>query len=159
MPGRRPSIADEIRQSTAFASRAQELTVALLRTSNVVRRRLARIAEQRGITLQQYNVLRIFRGARGSSLSALEIADRLIEQTPGVSRLLDRLVARKLVRRDRATDDRRMIECVLTAKGLELLASLDDAMTRADEVAMKMLSARELDTLDGLLGRIRREGD
>ena len=159
MAARKFSITDEIRQTTPFASRAQALTVALLRTSNVVRRRLSQVVEREGITLQQYNVLRILRGARGASLSALQIADRLIEQTPGVSRLLDRLVARKLIRRDRATADRRMIECVLTPKGLEVLSRLDDAVTRADEAAMKMLSARELDTLDALLERIRRPRD
>ena len=152
---RRRSIREEIQQRKPFASRAQELTVALLRTSDVVRRRLAEVVAREGITLQQYNVLRILRGAGGAPLSALQIADRLIEQTPGVSRLLDRLVAKKLVRRDRAATDRRMIECVVAPKGLELLDRLDDAVTRADESAVNMLTPAELDTLGRLLDRIR----
>jgi DNA-binding MarR family transcriptional regulator len=155
MAGRKSSIGEEIRQRKPFASRAQELTVALLRTSDVVRRRIAQVVEREDITLQQYNVLRILRGARGEPLSALEIGDRLIEQTPGVSRLLERLVTKKLIRRDRAAADRRMIECFVTAKGLEVLARLDQAVTRADETAVNMLTARELDTLADLLERIR----
>jgi DNA-binding MarR family transcriptional regulator len=157
MGGRTRTIGDDIRQTTPFASRAQELTVALLRTSDVVRRRLARVVEREDITLQQYNVLRILRGARGEPLSALEISDRLIEQTPGVSRLLERLVAKKVIRRDRATADRRMIECFITPKGLELLERLDEAVTRADEAAMQALTPRELNTLADLLQRIRAE--
>jgi len=156
MAGRTTSVGEEIRQTRPFVSRAQELTVALLRTSDIVRPRLAQVVAREGITLQQYNVLRILRGARGVSLSALQIGDRLIEQTPGVSRLLERLVAKKLVRRDRAARDRRMIECFITAKGLELLARLDEAVTRADEEAVAMLGAAELDTLADFLERIRR---
>ena len=158
MAGRKRSIGEEIRQTRPFASRAQELTVALLRTSDVVRRRLAKVVEQEDITLQQYNVLRVLRGARGEPLSALQISDRLIEQTPGVSRLLDRLVAKRLIRRDRATADRRMIECFVTPKGLEVLERLDQAVTRADESAVNMLTARELNTLADLLERIRQPG-
>src|SRR5512146_3559109 len=154
MAGRKSSISEDIRQTRPFASRAQELTVALLRTSDVVRRRIAQVVEREGITLQQYNVLRILRGARGEPLSALQIGERLIEQAPGVSRLLERLVAKRLIRRDRAAADRRMIECFVTPKGLELLARLDATVTRADEAAVKMLTARELDTLADLLGRI-----
>jgi DNA-binding MarR family transcriptional regulator len=152
---RRRSIAQDIRQSRPFSSKAQELTVALLRTADVVRRRLGRALEQEDVTLQQYNVLRILRGARHEPLSALQIGERLIEQTPGVSRLVDRLVAKKLVRRDRGSTDRRMIECFITQSGLDLLSRLDTAVTRADEDVMSALSARDLKALDALLSRIR----
>jgi DNA-binding MarR family transcriptional regulator len=64
-------------------------------------------------------------------------------------------VAKKLIRRDRSAVDRRMIECLITAKGLEVLARLDQAVTQADEAAVNMLTARELDTLADVLERIR----
>jgi DNA-binding MarR family transcriptional regulator len=152
---RRRSIAQDIQQSRPFSSRGQELTVALLRTADVVRRRLGRALEREDITLQQYNVLRILRGARNEPLSALQIGERLIEQTPGVSRLVERLVSRKLARRERGSTDRRMIECFITQSGLDLLSRLDAAVTRADEDVMSALSARDLTTLDALLSRIR----
>jgi DNA-binding MarR family transcriptional regulator len=152
---RQASILDELKQTRPFASKAQEVTIALLRTTDLVRRRLAGVIEKEGITLQQYNVLRILRGARGEPLSALEITDRLIEQTPGVSRLLDRLVAKGLVRRDRSVQDRRMLECSLSDRGLQILARLEEPVARADAEALHALTARELATLDGLLSRIR----
>jgi DNA-binding MarR family transcriptional regulator len=153
---RGPSIVEELKQTRPFASKAQEATVALLRTTDVVRRRLARIVEPVGITLQQYNVLRILRGAGGEPMSALDVAERLIEETPGVSRLLDRLVAKGLIQRDRCSRDRRRLECSITRKGLEVLARLDDPVTRADSHALHVLTAREIATLSDLLARIRR---
>ena len=63
--------------------------VALLRAADGVRRRMAGVLADAGLTLQQYNVLRILRGARPDPLPTLEIADRMIERTPGITRLLD----------------------------------------------------------------------
>jgi DNA-binding MarR family transcriptional regulator len=153
-PGR-SSILAELKQTRPFATKAQEATVALLRTTDVVRRRLARVIERERITLQQYNVLRILRGAGGQPMSALDVAERLIEEAPGVSRLLDRLVAKGLIERERSAEDRRRLECSITRKGLELLARLDEPVVRADSDAMNGLSAREIATLEDLLARIR----
>lgn len=149
------SILAELKQTRPFATKAQGATVALLRTADVVRRRLARVVERERITLQQYNVLRILRGAAGQPMSALDVAQRLIEEAPGVSRLLDRLVAKGLIQRERSAEDRRRLECSITRKGLELLARLDEPIVRADSDAMSGLSAREIATLDDLLARIR----
>jgi DNA-binding MarR family transcriptional regulator len=148
-------IVEELKQTRPFATKAQEATVALLRTTDVVRRRLARAVEPEGITLQQYNVLRILRGMGGEPMSALEVGERLIEQTPGVSRLLDRLVSKGLIRRDRSGRDRRRLECSITRQGLELLARLDEPIVRADTDALHGLTAREIATLNELLTRIR----
>ena len=73
----------------------------LVRTADLVRRVLDAVVEPHGITLQQYNVLRILRGAGAEGLPTLEIGERMIEQAPGVTRLLDRLEAKGLVRRQR----------------------------------------------------------
>jgi DNA-binding MarR family transcriptional regulator len=149
------SIVEELKQTRPFASKAQETTVALLRTTDVVRRRLARVVEREGITLQQYNVLRILRGAGGEPMAALDVAERLIEETPGVSRLLDRLVRKGFIQRDRCSQDRRRLECSITRKGLELLARLDEPILRADSDALHGLSPQEIATLGDLLTRIR----
>ncbi len=152
-PGAR-TIQEDIKQTRPFASKGQEATIALLRTADVVRRRVARVVEREGTTLQQYNVLRILRGAPGP-LSALDIAERLIEETPGVSRLIDRLVVKKLVRRTRSAQDRRRLECSITPLGLELLKRLDRDVDRADAASMEVLSSDELAGLTRLLDRIR----
>jgi DNA-binding MarR family transcriptional regulator len=151
---RNPTIAEDIRQSRPFASRGQEVTIALLRTADVIRRRLGKVVEREDITLQQYNVLRILRGAPGP-MAALEIGDRLIEETPGVSRLLDRLVAKKLVRRTRSAHDRRMLECSVTPLGLRLLDRLEEDVNREDAAPMSVLNAKDIGMLSEFLDRIR----
>jgi DNA-binding MarR family transcriptional regulator len=154
----RPSrLADELRQTKPFKSPAHEASIALLRTADRVRRNLARAVETEDITLQQYNVLRILRGAHGQPLSALQIGERLIEETPGVSRLIDRLVAKGLVRRERAVSDRRLLECFLTDQGARLLSRLDDAVDRADAELVAPLGARRIAALLDLLERVRAE--
>jgi len=65
--------------------------ISLFTTADVVRRSLSTVVERRGITLQQYNVLRILRGGEEDGLPTLTIAERMIEQTPGITRLLDRI--------------------------------------------------------------------
>jgi DNA-binding MarR family transcriptional regulator len=149
------AIQREIRQRRPFRSRSQEGVVALLRTVDLVRRRLNQVVEGRGITLQQYNVLRILRGAGDDGLPTLEIAGRMIEHAPGVTRLLDRLDAKGLVRRKRSPEDRRRVLCHASPAALKLLAMLDASMDRADQEAMGMLEPGQLDAFIGLLDRIR----
>src|SRR5512147_554934 len=133
----------EIRQTRPFPSRGQEVVVALLRTADLVRRILAGVLEPYGITLQQYNVLRILRGAGEQGLPTLEIGERMIEQTPGVTRLLDRLEAKEWVRRERCRDDRRQVLCWLTPAGLGLVERLDEPIDSADAAAVAMLGTED----------------
>src|SRR5713226_8022298 len=91
MPGRAPhGLRAEIRQSKPFRSRAHEGVLTLLRTADVVRRRLARVIEGAGLSFEQYNVLRILRGAGAEGMATLEIAQRMIQRTPAMTRLLDK---------------------------------------------------------------------
>lgn len=154
MASRASAIQREIKQTRPFASPAQEALVALLRTTDLVRRGLARTVEPHGITLQQYNVLRILRGA-DAPLPTLEVAERMLEQTPGITRLIDRLEAKQLVARARRPEDRRQVLCRITERGLRLLAALDGPMRRADVAALGMLSRGRLDELIDLLDRVR----
>ena len=90
----------------AFRSREQQALVGLLRTAEAVKRTLAQVIEPHGITPQQYNVLRILRGAGPDGLPTLTIGERMIEQTPGVTRLIDRLERKGLVTRTPCPRDR-----------------------------------------------------
>lgn len=145
----------EIRQGKPFRSRSQEVVVALLRTADLVRRLLGRVLEPYEITPQQYNVLRILRGAGEQGLPTLEIGERMIEQAPGVTRLLDRLEAKALVRRERCPQDRRQVLCWLTPAGLELVEQLDDPIDSADAEAVEMLGPDDQDRLLRLLAAVR----
>jgi len=153
MPG--SALQREIRQRKPFRSPTQEAVVGLLRTTDRVRRALTGVVEPRGITLQQYNVLRILRGARPRGLPTLEIAARMVEHAPGITRLLDRLEAKTLVRRQRPAGDRRQVVCRITPAGLRVLAGLDAGLQRADESTLGVLSRRDLRRLIALLDRIR----
>jgi DNA-binding MarR family transcriptional regulator len=155
MPRMRSAVQEEIQQSRPFSSPAEEGVVALVRTADLLRRALTQVVEPHGITLQQYNVLRILRGAGAEGLPTLEIASRMIEHAPGVTRLLDRLQAKALVRRQRSADDRRQIRCWITPAGLELLERLEDAMKAGARSFMAPLAASELAAFVDLLDMLR----
>ncbi len=78
-----------------------------MRTADLARRRITTVIEPHGLTPQQFNVLRILRGAGPDGLPTLEVANRMIEQAPGITRLLDRLEAKELIKRHRCPKDRR----------------------------------------------------
>ncbi|HEY0557923.1 MAG TPA: MarR family transcriptional regulator [Thermoanaerobaculia bacterium] len=146
----------EIRQGKPFRSQGQEVVVALLRTADLVRRVVGRTLEPYDITAQQYNVLRFLRGAGETGLPTLEIGGRMIEQAPGITRLLDRLEAKALVRRERCAQDRRQVLCWLTPAGLDLVERLDEPVDSADAAAVAMLDPEEQDRLLRMLDAIRR---
>src|SRR5437763_14199482 len=88
-----------------FRSREQEATLGLLRTAEAMKRSLAQVIEPHGITPQQYNVLRILRGAGSDGLPTPSIGERMIEQTPGGTRLVDRLERTRLGPRTPSPED------------------------------------------------------
>lgn len=145
----------EIKQSKPFRSPAQEASIGLLRTADVLHRKLGAVTAAEELTVQQYNVLRILRGAGAEGLPTLEVGERMIEQAPGVTRLLDRLEAKQLVRRERCLHDRRQVLCYITEEGLRSLAKLDLPVEEADEAAMAGLTKSETKTLIALLDKVR----
>jgi DNA-binding MarR family transcriptional regulator len=149
------SIRSEIKQQRPFPSPHQEALVALIRTADMLRRVVGGVVEPHRITAQQYNVLRILRGAGDQGLPTLEIASRMIEQTPGITRLIDRLESKKLVSRERSSTDRRCVYCRITAAGLDLLASLDAPVEDASGLSLASLTKRELAQLVEMLDRAR----
>ncbi len=149
------SIAEEIRQGRPFRSKAQEATVALLRTASIIGRTYSRVLEPHGMSVAQYNALRIIRGAGSGGIPTLAIRERMIEAGTTITRLIDKLEEAKLITRTRGTPDRRQVYCVATAAGRRLLDRLDPDVDEADELAMAALDARQLDRLVALLDGVR----
>jgi DNA-binding MarR family transcriptional regulator len=145
----------ELQQRKPFVSVAQEALLGLMRTTDLIRRKLAGFIEPHGITLQQYNVLRILRGAGEDGVPTLQIAERMVEQTPGITRLLDRLEAKGFVKRQRCEKDRRQHLCWITPKGAALLEKLDGPAIDVGEESMKGLTHEERQALIRLLDAIR----
>ena len=158
MPPPKSVVQRETGQHRPVRSSSEEALVALLRTADVVQRQLANVIEPHGITLQQYNVLRILRGGGADGLPTLAIRDRMIEQAPGITRLLDRLERAGLVRRERSSPDRRQVVCHGTPRGLELLRKLDEPVAAADEAVFAALRPDERRALVRLLGRVGIDG-
>jgi DNA-binding MarR family transcriptional regulator len=138
-----------------FRSREQQAVLGLLRTADAIKRSLAHVVEPHGITPQQYNVLRILRGAGPDGLPTLTIGERMVEQTPGVTRLIDRLERKGLVERTPCPKDRRRVFCQITPKGLGLLEELDEPVNRWDAQTVSILPPSEVDSLIKLLDRVR----
>lgn len=153
--GRARTIREDIKQSTPFRSRSQEAYLALLRTADDSKRHATRAIEHAGITLQQYNVLRILRGAGERGLPTLSVGERMLERTPGVTRLIDRMERKGWVARRRCTEDRRRVWCRITDDGLALLSGLDAPIAEVDESLAEALDEDELVCLIGYLDRVR----
>ena len=145
----------EIAQRRPFHSIKAEVTVGILRTAALIERHFAQVVASTGVTVQQYNVLRILRGAGPEGLPTLVIRDRMIHAAPGITRLLDKLEKAELARRERASPDRRQVFCYITPKGLEILAQLDEEMRRADDMAVGTLDDAQQRQLIKLLEGVR----
>ncbi len=152
---RRSKIQQEIQQKKPFGSEFEEAGVALLRTSDQLQRRLSSTVEPHDLTIQQYNVLRILRGAHPEAVPTLEIVTRMIEQAPGITRLLDRLEAKKLIQRVRCSEDRRRVLCTISPAGLALLAELDRPMFETVRACFTSLSLAQTRSLIQLLDDLR----
>lgn len=133
---------------------AREAVVGLLRAADKAKREVATELEPFDITGPQYNVLRILRGEHPDAIPTLEIASRVLEQTPGITRMLDRLEAKGLVSRWRDRQDRRKVMCAISEVGLALLERLDLPVAAANERAVDGLTLAQLRDLVRLLGKL-----
>ena len=129
----------------------------MLCAADRLRRRYAALFARYDLTLQQFNVLRILRGAAPAGLPTLTIAERMIEQAPGITRLIDRLERKGLVARRPGAADRRLVVCRISPKGLRLLHDLDAPVARADAAAVAILPPRDRARLIALLAPLARE--
>lgn len=154
------TVQEAIRQSKPFDTRREEGLIAIMLTAEAVRWSVRDLlGDHQDLTSQQYNVLRILRGAGENGLPTLDIADRMIERAPGISRMLDRLEAKGLVRRERSATDRRQVFCRIMPRGLELLTQLDGPIAQLHDRVMSVLDddalATLIDSLDAIRNNVR----
>jgi len=146
---------DEIQQNKPFQNPSHAAAIALLRTADVLRRSIDTVIVPTGVSAEQYNVLRILRGAGDKGLPTLEIAARLLENNPGITRLIDKLETKNLVCRNRCKTDRRQVFCTITKAGADLVASLDEPASHQNHQLFRGLTDIQIDTLIELLDRVR----
>ena len=149
-----PKIYEEIKQNKPLRTPGEVAAITILRTADVVRHAMERSLSSFGLSNEQYNVLRILRGAGESGLPTLEISNRMLSRSPNITRLLDKLIAKKLARRSRPKEDRRVVIVSLTPKGLKLLAHLDGVVDNVFDSFPPTTNA-EMESLVDVLDRVR----
>ncbi len=146
-----------LKQNADFDSPVNEALLNLLVAADVVRKRISGVCAEFGLTQGQYNVLRILRGAYPEGHPRCDIAARMLEEAPDVTRLVDRLEKQNLVERDRADDDRRLSIARITEKGLQLLAEAEPQMKEIGKFFENSLSNNEARKLTNICEKIYAE--
>lgn len=140
-------------QQTNFRNEYQKLGINIMYTANWLNEKISSVLSQEDITQQQYNILRILRGAE-KPLSTLQIRSRMLDKMSDTSRIVDRLVAKELVEKNTCPSDKRLVDVVLSKKGFAVLEKLDLLNNHLDSL-MKGISEKEASTLNQLLDQIR----
>ena len=142
---------EELDVPAPYRSRATEAFLAILRTAAVLDHQIDEALRAHRIGLTQYNVLRILAGAGSSGLCGRQVAERLVARVPDVPRLLKRLEARRLIRRERDQADRRHVTARLTPKGRQLVRAAAPELEAILRSRLSRLSARTMvGLIDGL---------
>jgi DNA-binding MarR family transcriptional regulator len=147
------SLEDDIQQRT-FRSQHHKLAVNLLYTTSWLNSHYSHFFKSSDITLQQFNVLRILRGQNGKTCSLKMIKERMLDRMSDASRIVDKLVAKGLVKRETSTHDRRSLNLLISDKGLETLKKLDVIDETVKEI-FKNLNDNQLKNLNDLLDQLR----
>lgn len=149
-----PSLQNELKKRGPFDSLEQEAMLALMRTSDLLENRLARLLREYGLTLTQYNVLRILRG-EGKALPCLEVADRMIQVAPAITRVVDQLLKLELITKTQSDSDRRVYEIELTPTATKLLKKMDKPVLDLHGKLMTKVTKSDLRAMLRILEVIR----
>lgn len=145
---------DDAIQST-FKSSGQRALVNVRYTSNFFATQQNKFMADFGLSMPQYNILRILRGAK-KSISVNDAKSRMVEKSPNTTRLMDKLFDKGLIERERCTNDRRVVFVKISEDGLKLLAEIDEAFSDAEAGMLATnLTDAEADTLSNLLDKLR----
>jgi DNA-binding MarR family transcriptional regulator len=147
------SLEKDIQQSK-FRSEYHKMTVNLIYTHNWLMEQSRKFFEKADLTPQQFNILRILRGA-GKPLSTLQIRQRMLDKMSDTSRIVDRLLKKDLVKKVVCKTDRRLVDVTIADKGLALLDSLDHYNDEMD-AQLHGLSEDEAKTLNHLMDKLRK---
>src|SRR5215207_4812921 len=154
----RNALQAELKQNRPFKSLQEEAMLSITRTAAVLEHGVAQALRPHEITPTQYNVLRILRGAGQDGLCRHEVGERLVRRVPDVTRLLDRMEDGALIARRRGEDDRRYVATYITAKGLSLLATIDNEICAIHQQQIGHVDGRSLKVLIDVLAKVRARG-
>ena len=150
-------IDQDIKQAK-FRNPHQKAAINLIYTVGWMRDKTKCVFEAEDITAQQFNILRILRGSFPEPLSTLQIRERMLEKMSDTSRIVDRLIAKGLVKKITCKNDRRLVDVIITDKGKKLLERLDIRQDEIDRV-LGNLSEKDANILSDLLDKVRDGGE
>jgi DNA-binding MarR family transcriptional regulator len=148
------SLRQQLKKKSPFDSLEQEAMLGILRTSDLLENRLARLLREHGLTPSQYNAMRIMRG-EGDPMPCLEVANRMIQVAPAITRVVDQLVDRGLIEKQQSNEDRRVFLVGLTTAGTRLLKKLDAPILALHKSLLGHVSNADLETLNRILQAAR----
>lgn len=140
-------------QQFKFRNEFQKAMINLTYTHNWLTERFKQLMDRYDLTEQQFNILRILRGA-GTPLSTLQIRERMLDKMSDTSRIVDRLIVKNVVKKTTCARDKRLVDVVITPKGLTLLAEIDTHSHELDGI-LAGLTEFEAQTLNVLLDKLR----
>jgi DNA-binding MarR family transcriptional regulator len=147
------SLEDEINQRK-FRNEHQKAAINLIYTSSWLNEQMKYFFDNYDITAQQFNILRILRGA-GEPLSTMQIRERMLDKMSDTSRIVDRLVKKEMVKKNIRKTDRRLVDVIITEKGKELLAELDSKDAEMDAI-LRGLDETDVKQINQLLDKMRK---
>ena len=150
------SISDTSKKITDGGRLEEEVSLEILRTAAGLEHFLVEGLKVQGLTMTQYNVLRILRGAGSTGLCRNDVGARMIAPVPDATRLIDRLIAAGLAQKDKNPDDKRYTTTRITNKGLQLLDELDEFILGMHQTQLGHLSESDLESLSTLLKSARK---
>lgn len=148
------TLQDELKKRSGFASSEQEATLAILRTSDLLENRIARLLREHDLTPSQYNVLRILRG-EGRPMPCLEVAQRMIQVAPAITRVVDQLLKLDLIEKKQLAEDRRVFTIELKPRARRVLKKLDQPILDLHEQLLGQIPKAEQKKLIQLLEKVR----
>jgi DNA-binding MarR family transcriptional regulator len=149
------TLRDELKMSKPFKSVEEEALLSIARTAALLEHAGAEALKPFKLTITQYNVLRILRGAGDPGLCRNEVGQRLVTKVPDVTRLLDRMEAAGLIVRQRGGEDRRYVATRVTEKGLKLLDKIDRELPAIHGRQLGHVGQKRLRELIALLEEVR----
>lgn len=146
---------EEIIKSTIVMDDAKKVILNVIYTQNVIGDKFNEILKPYDLSSEQYNVLRILRGQKGSPANMCIIQERMLAKNSNTTRLIDKLLLKELVTREVCPANRRKIEVLITQKGLKVLTELEPKVTHHEQLFATNLNAEELIQLNTLLEKYR----
>ncbi len=146
------SLEKDINQSK-FANEHQKAMVNIIYTFHWMNEQIKSFFDKEDITQQQFNILRILRGA-GVPLSTLQIRQRMLDKMSDTSRIVDRLVIKELVKKSDCPSDKRLVDVSITSQGKRLLERLDSSQKKLDNISINLTDA-DAKLLNKLLDKLR----